>query len=138
MATSILKDNAATVAGAIAGNLFAEKTVSSGTSWTNLGRIVLPKGTWLVNYAVNFGTNASGMRQITLAETANGAGAIINTRRGAGGSGVNTNYGLTTLVASDGITPIYANVSQTSGSALVVAGRWSAVRLGGDATDITA
>lgn len=113
--------------GAITGQVLADKAVASGTAWRNLGSFTLPAGLWIVNIAINFSSNATGYRLLTLATSATSAGTINRTIRLPAVNGNSTAINLTAFC--EGGT-YYLNAIQNSGSSLTVSARYTALRLG--------
>lgn len=106
-------------------------STTSGTT-KNLDSIVLAPGTWLVSYSVEFASNASGRRAMTL--TTNNT-SITSTPvymvSGAPANGMATNLSRTQVIVNSGTTNItrYLNAYQNSGSSLNCRSCIQAVRI---------
>lgn len=105
-------------------------TTSGSTK--NLDSIVLAPGTWLVSYSVEFASNSSGRRAMTL--TTNNT-SITSTPvymvSGAPANGMATNLSRTQVIVNSGTTNItrYLNAYQNSGSSLNCRSCIQAVRI---------
>lgn len=105
-------------------------TTSGSTK--NLDSIVLAPGTWLVSYSVEFASNSSGRRAMTL--TTNNT-SITSTPvymvSGAPANGMATNLSRTQVIVNSGTSNItrYLNAYQNSGSALNCRSCIQAVRI---------
>lgn len=114
--------------GAITGASIADKSLSSGSSWQNIGSITLPDGAWLLYLTVVFPTNSSGYRQLTVADTSAAAGTVIRTVRRAPTNGAATTIAINCPL--EGGKTYYINGAQNSGSALTVQTGYTAIRIG--------
>lgn len=106
-------------------------STTSGTT-KNLDSISLAPGTWLVTYSVEFASNATGRRAMTL--TTNNT-SITSTPvymvSGAPANGMATNLSRTQVIVNSGTSNItrYLNAYQNSGSALNCRSCIQAVRI---------
>lgn len=114
--------------GDITGASIADKSLSSGSSWQNIGSITLPDGAWLLYLTVVFPTNSSGYRQLAVAEQSAAAGTAIRTVRRAPTNGAATTIAINCPL--EGGRTYYINGVQNSGSALTVQTRYTAIRIG--------
>ena len=113
--------------GGLGGYSPADKTVATGASWKELYNFTLPSGIWLVTFAVQYTSNATGMRAISLGTETAAAGTIARTVRcQAANDGVIT-MSLTVPVPSG---KYYINTYQTSGTSLTAQTRSTAVKIG--------
>lgn len=118
------------VTGAGAGTQIADKSLASGTDWTNIGSFSLAKGTWLVMCNVSFASNATGRRQVNLSATSAGnqIGLPFRDNRAAV-NGQATDCKMIGILSPTATTTYYVNGVQNSGSALTVSTRYQLVRL---------
>lgn len=108
-------------------------SISSRTSntWTSVGGIELPAGTYLVVASADWSTNATGQRKISLNTTPNSSpswGFVYLDYRNA----VSGDYTTNRIVASvrlTATTTVYMNVWQNSGSSLTIYPRASIFKL---------
>lgn len=114
--------------GAISGASIADKSLSSGSSWQNIGSITLPDGAWLLYLTAVFASNGSGYRLLTIADTSAAAGTVIRTVRRAPTNGAATTIAINCPL--EGGKTYYINGVQNSGSALTVQTRYTAVKIG--------
>lgn len=114
--------------GAISGASIADKSLSSGSSWQNIGSITLPDGAWLLYLTASFASNSSGYRLLTIADTSAAAGTVIRTERRAPTNGAATTIAINCPL--EGGKTYYINGVQNSGSALTVQTRYTAVKIG--------
>ena len=114
--------------GAITGASIADKSLSSGSSWQNIGAITLPDGAWLLYLTAVFASNSSGYRLLTVADTSAAAGTGIRTVRRAPTNGAATTIAINCPL--EGGKTYYINGVQNSGSALTVQTRYTAVKIG--------
>lgn len=116
------------------GDLLGETLTTANianSGWREAGSFTLPTGVWLLNVAVQFQSNSTGNRQLSLNTATASAGALLLTRRQLAANSITTDMGVMGVV--QGGQTWYINVSQNSGSALTVQPRYSAVRLGDEA-----
>lgn len=116
--------------GAPTGSTLPDKSVSSGTSWKNLGSITLPKGVWFISACVAFPSNAAGRRAMSLSTTSGSGGATLATETKGAVNGTSTYLQCRITQYFDGSTPLYVLGLQNSGSTLTASIRWSAYKLG--------
>ena len=114
--------------GAISGASIADKSLSSGSSWQNIGSITLPDGAWLLYLTAVFASNGSGYRQLAVADQSAAAGTVIRTVRRAPTNGAATTVDINCPL--EGGKTYYINGIQNSGSALTVQTRYTAVKIG--------
>ena len=100
----------------------------ANSGWREAGSFTLPTGVWLLNVAVQFQSNSTGNRQLSLNTATASAGALLLTRRQLASNSITTDMGVMGVV--QGGQTWYINVSQNSGSTLTVQPRYSAVRIG--------
>lgn len=112
------------------GVALTSKSLTSGTSWQELGHFTLPKGVWLVKCSASFPSNATGRRVITIADTSAAAGAVTTIVSAPAVNGYATYMHSICFWVSDGTSPIYFNGLQNSGSTLSVTLRYTAYRIG--------
>ena len=106
-------------------------STTSGTT-KNLDSIVLAPGTWLVTYSVEFASNATGRRVMTLTtNTTSISSTPVYMVSCAPADGLATNLSRTQLVINSGTSNItrYLNAYQNSGSALNCRSCIQAVRI---------
>jgi hypothetical protein len=114
--------------GAITGASIADKNLSSGSSWQNIGSFTLPEGIWLLYLTSVFATNATGYRLLTISDVSAAAGTVIRTVRQAP-----TNGAVTTIAINcplQGGQTYYLNGVQNSGTTLKVETRYTAIKIG--------
>lgn len=119
-----------TATGAGAGSTIADKSISSGTSWVNLGSFSLASGTWLVILTTEIASNATGRRALGISTTSGGNPIGINTR--AQCSAVNGGYttlNITCVLTPTATTTYYVNALQNSGTSLNCQTRYTLVKL---------
>ena len=112
------------------GVALTSKSLTSGTSWQELGHFTLPKGVWLVKCSASFPSNATGRRVITIADTSASAGAITAITSVPAVNGYATYMHATYFWVSNGTSSVYFNGYQNSGSTLSVTLRYTAYRVG--------
>lgn len=93
-------------------------TIATG-AWTELTRIELPKGTYILDFGAAFSNNATGTRRVLLARSSRGSSAFA---RGAYDwnnalNGANTTCSGTIIVVIKETETLYLNGYQDSGSA---------------------
>ena len=107
-----------------------DKSVSSGTSWVNLGSFNLQAGTWVVVCFSTWTTNADGYRGICISATSGGDQiSLIATDIRPAVSGNRTPIRIVTLLTPTSDTTYYLNGMQNSGSTLTAYPRIMAVRI---------
>ena len=119
------------------GDLLGETLTNASianSGWREAGNFTLPTGIWLVNVAVQFQSNSTGNRQLSLNTATASAGALLFTRRQLAANSITTDMGVMGVV--QGGRTWYINVSQNSGSTLTVTSRYSAVRLGNEVNQL--
>ena len=116
--------------GAITGATIADKNLSSGTSWQNIGSITLPEGAWLLYLTASFALNSTGYRLLAVANSSAAAGSIIRTNRQAPANGATTSVSINCPLA--GGQTYYINGCQNSGTTLKVETRYTAIKIGTD------
>ena len=121
--------------GSITGASIADKNLSSGTSWQNIGSITLPDGVWLLYLTASFASNSSGYRLLTIADTSAVAGTVVRTVRRAPTTGAATTIAINCPL--EGGKTYYINGVQNSGSTLKVETRYTAVKIGEDTTSVS-
>lgn len=114
--------------GVITGASIADKNLSSGTAWQNIGSITLPDGVWLLYLTSVFATSNAGYRQLALGDASGVAGTIIRTVRRAPTNGTATTIALNCPL--EGGRTYYVNGVQNSGGTLKVETRYTAVKIG--------
>lgn len=96
------------------------------STWTSVGSVALAAGVWVLVGHVNFNSNATGRRAISLSTTADSAGSAAEQRQGftsqqaTSGTGTGINGQLVAVLTSS--TTYHLNVFQNSGAALNVFG----------------
>lgn len=101
-------------------------SAQSASEHTNLCSFELPQGMWVVQVAVQFSANATGLRSAWISTTDNGSTMNIRsmTRQDAAGSGGATILQLTTIMqVTQPSRTFYIVAQQNSGSTLTVAPR---------------
>lgn len=111
----------------------AKAAVSVAASTTvNLDTIVLAPGTWLVTYAVEFASNATGYRRVTLTTSASSVTSTpVYMESGPAANGFATNLSKTQVIVNSGTSNItrYLNVYHTGSAALNCRSCIQAVRI---------
>ena len=113
------------------GAQIANKNVSSGGSWTNLGSVAVPAGAWIAFISVSFANDQAGgvgYRQVTLSTTNSSSTQGIRTVRARANVGADTDVLISCPVA--GSTTYYVNCVQNSGKTLSVATRYTFIKVG--------
>lgn len=121
--------------GVITGASIADKNLSSGTTWQNIGSITLPDGVWLLYLTSVFATSNAGYRQLALGDASGVAGTIIRTVRRAPTNGTATTIALNCPL--EGGRTYYVNGVQNSGGTLKVETRYTAVKIGEDTSSVS-
>ena len=114
--------------GAITGATIADKQLTHGTSWQNIGSITLPEGAWLLYLTASFALNGTGYRLLAIADSSAAAGSIIRTNRQAPANGATTSVSINCPLA--GGRTYYINGCQNSGTTLKVETRYTAIKIG--------
>lgn len=110
-------------------NAKAAVSCASGST-VNLDTITLAAGTWLVTYSVEWASNASGRRVMTLATNATSISSTpVYMESGAPANGLATNFSRTQVIVATSSTTRYLNAYQNSGSALNCRSCIQAVRI---------
>lgn len=117
--------------GTTASTSIADKSLSSGTSWQNIGSFSLPAGVWRVTATTSWASNANGARGMCISTTSTG-GRLNNMAEASNSavSGFRTNLLVDIIVNPSASTTYYINGFQSSGGALTVSPRWNAEYLG--------
>lgn len=124
--------------GAVTGQEFADKSIASGSTWTGYATFTLPPGAWLVFIAVQFATNNTGYRQVTISDSsATSAGTVNRTARMAATQGANTHFSVIFPAVGTGSRVYYVNCCQNSGTSLKVIGRYTAIKVGEEFQTVT-
>lgn len=121
--------------GVITGASIADKNLSSGTAWQNIGSITLPDGVWLLYLTSVFATSNAGYRQLALGDASGVAGTIIRTVRRAPTNGTATTIALNCPL--EGGRTYYVNGVQNSGGTLKVETRYTAIKIGEDTSSVS-
>lgn len=108
----------------------ADKSIAGSGSWVMLGSITPPRGMWNIRAAVQFPSNATGRRIITLSRTSGAFGSALTTVSQQAVNGYQTYMQTEMMEYFDGNTPVYINVAQSSGTALTVSARYAMWKLG--------
>lgn len=112
-------------------NTIADKNLSTGTSWQNLGSFTLPAGVWQITCKTCFQSNATGARGMNISSTsAGGRLNLLAEDSCAAVNGFRSNLDVEVIVNPTANTTYYVNAFQNSGSTLTVNTRWNAVYLG--------
>ena len=104
-------------------------TVTTGTG-TQVNKITLSAGTWVVFLDVRFGSNANGYRQGTFSTTSGTTNVnmfISNIVPAV--NGTNTHVYWTSIVSPSASTTYYLNAYQNSGSSLATYGHIRAIKI---------
>lgn len=121
-----------TAKGAGQSSLTAIKAATSVATATtvNLDTITLAAGTWLVTYSVEFASNATGRRVMTLTTNATSLTSTpLYMMSTAAANGLATNLSRSQVIVTTASTTRYLNVYQNSGSALNCRSCIQAVRI---------
>lgn len=105
-------------------------SVPSG-AWTAVGSIPLTKGTWLITAFVQFPSNATGIRQMTLHTTSGSSSGQTSEYTDSNGavSGAATRLRVVVQRAMSASATMYINAYQNSGSAQTVTWVYNCVRI---------
>lgn len=107
----------------------AATSVATATT-VNLDTITLAAGTWLVTYSVEFASNATGRRVMTLTTNATSLTSTpLYMMSTAAANGLATNLSRSQVIVATASTTRYLNVYQNSGSALNCRSCIQAVRI---------
>jgi len=123
--------------GSTASTTIADKSISSGTSWVNLGSFSLPAGVWRLTVVTSFASNGTGIRGMCVSSTSGGGriNAMAEDTCSAV-SGFRSNLSVDIILNPSASTTYYVNAFQSSGSALSVTTRWNAEYLGSSISSI--
>ena len=118
------------------GTAITDKSLSSGTSWQNLGKLYFPySGLYRCTFWVSFASNATGRRAICLSNSATGSQrtAMEQDIRQAV-DGAITTCQINVTLCTNSAQEIFLNAYQNSGTALNVVSRYSVEYLRGEDT----
>lgn len=116
--------------GGISGSTnIANKTLTSGTSVTNLGSISFSAGYYLLIVLVRFQTNATGRRYAEVTQSTESSTVVIAQQTEAPVNGGYTTVRVVRLVGDDSAFTVNVGAYQNSGSDLVAATRYQSIRI---------
>lgn len=98
----------------------SNKSIASGTTWTEFTNFSLPAGTHIVEVVARFASNASGRRALNLSDSSGGSyyPSLFSQDNRAAVDGNYTFLHINTVIHLAAAKTLYINVAQNSGSSL--------------------
>ena len=99
----------------------------SNNSFTEITRFTVPSGIWMINVAVQFDTNATGIRRVQLASTSGGSYGIRASANYNAVSGTQTIVHIPYPIVLSAERTFVVNALQNSGASLYATARIASV-----------